>query len=164
MDAISCRAKLLYLKKGRVGLLKKMKSSIVSQLVVLGREISALSKGYLQQTEWKCSEWLLDFMTLWASYQPSSFNWRLYYNMYESNLWDAERSSHVKTRWFELIVELDAVDSIGIPRCITSEWETRAKGVNTRVLCDALNSAYRAVVYLITSPQEEHAAYQHRWP
>ena len=54
--------------------------------------------------------------------------------MYESNLWDAERSSHVKRRWFELIVELDAVDSIRFPRYITSEWETRAKGVNTRVL------------------------------
>ena len=63
--------------------------------------------------------------------------------------WDAELDSELKTRWMKLISELGQVNLIQIPRCITSEPDTKELVYELEAFGDASSSAYAAVVYLV---------------
>ena len=63
--------------------------------------------------------------------------------------WDAELDSELKTRWIKLISELGQVNVIQIPRCVTSEPDTKELVYELGTFGDASCSAYAAVVYLV---------------
>ena len=63
--------------------------------------------------------------------------------------WDAELDSELKTRWMRLISELGQVNVIQIPRCVTSEPDTKELVYELEAFGDASSSAYAAVVYLV---------------
>jgi len=63
--------------------------------------------------------------------------------------WDAELDSELITRWMKLISELGQVNVIQIPRCVTSEPDTKELVYEMEAFGDALSSAYAAVVYLV---------------
>ena len=63
--------------------------------------------------------------------------------------WDAELDSELKTRWMKLISGLGQVNVIQIPRCITSEPDTKELVYELEFSGDASSSAYAAVVYLV---------------
>ena len=63
--------------------------------------------------------------------------------------WDAKRDSELTTRWMKLISELGQVNVIQIPRCVTSEPDTKEFVYELEAFGDASSSAYAAVVYLV---------------
>ena len=63
------------------------------------------------------------------------------------NHWDAELE--LKTRWMKLISELGQVNAIQIPRCVTSEPDTKKLVYELEAFGDASSSAYAAVIYLV---------------
>ena len=62
---------------------------------------------------------------------------------------DAEVDSELKTRWMKLISELGQVNVIQIPRCVSSEPDTKELVYELEDFGDASSSAYAAVVYLV---------------
>ena len=62
--------------------------------------------------------------------------------------WDAKLDSELTTRWMKLISELGQVNVIQIPRCVTSEPDTKEFVYELEAFGDASSSAYAAVVYL----------------
>ena len=67
--------------------------------------------------------------------------------------WDTELDSQLKARWCKLITELETVNSIRIPRCITAKMGDEGQTHELEGFNDAWNSAYGAVVYLVTKSQ-----------
>ena len=63
--------------------------------------------------------------------------------------WDAELDSELKARWMRLISELEQVNVIQIPRCVTSEHGTEELAFELEGFGDASTSAYAAVIYLV---------------
>ena len=63
--------------------------------------------------------------------------------------WDAKLDSELTTRWMKLISELGQVNVIQIPRCVTSEPDTKEFVYELEAFGDASSSAYAAVVYLV---------------
>ena len=61
--------------------------------------------------------------------------------------WDAELE--LKTRWMKLILELGQVNAIQIPRCVTSEPDTKKLVYELDAFGDASSSACAAVIYLV---------------
>ena len=61
--------------------------------------------------------------------------------------WDAELE--LKTRWMKLISELGQVNAIQIPRCVTSEPDTKKLVYELEAFSEASSSAYAAVSYLV---------------
>ena len=61
--------------------------------------------------------------------------------------WDAELE--LKTRWMKLIPELGQVNAIQIPRCVTSEPDTKKLVYELEAFGDASSSAYAAVIYSV---------------
>ena len=67
--------------------------------------------------------------------------------------WDAEVNSELKTRWQWLLLELEQVNIIRIPRCLSSEPHAKELTYELEGFGDALTSAYAAVVYLVVKSQ-----------
>lgn len=63
------------------------------------------------------------------------------------NHWDAELE--LKTRWMKLISELGQMNAIQLPRCVTSEPDTKKLVYELEAFGDASSSAYAAVIYLV---------------
>ncbi|XP_029200626.2 uncharacterized protein LOC114965206 [Acropora millepora] len=63
--------------------------------------------------------------------------------------WDAKLDSELTTRWMKLILELGQVNVIQIPRCVTSEPDTKEFVYELEAFRDASSSAYAAVIYLV---------------
>ena len=63
--------------------------------------------------------------------------------------WDAKLDSELTTRWMKLISELGQVNVIQIPRCVTSEPDTKEFVYELEAFGDASSSAYAAVIYLV---------------
>ena len=63
--------------------------------------------------------------------------------------WDAELDSELKARWMKLISELEQVNVIQIPRCVTSEPDTKELAFELEGFGDASTSAYAAVINLV---------------
>lgn len=63
--------------------------------------------------------------------------------------WDAELDSELKTQWMKLISGLGQMNVIQIPRCVTSEPETKEVVYELEAFGDASSLAYAAVVYLV---------------
>ena len=61
--------------------------------------------------------------------------------------WDAELE--LKTRWMKLISELGQVNAIQIPRCVTSEPDTKKLVYELEAFSEASSSAYAAFIYLV---------------
>ena len=63
--------------------------------------------------------------------------------------WDAELNSELKTRWQRLLLELEQVNIIRIPRCVSSEPHAKELTYELEGFGDASTSAYAEVVYLV---------------
>ena len=63
--------------------------------------------------------------------------------------WDAKLDSELTTRWMKLISELGQVNVTQIPRCVSSEPDTKEFVYELEAFGDASSSAYAAVVYLV---------------
>ena len=63
--------------------------------------------------------------------------------------WDADLNSELKTRWQRLISELEQVNTIRIPRCVSSAPDTKELTYELAGFGDASTSAYAAVIYLV---------------
>ena len=173
------REKITYLNKGTAILLKKMKLSIESQSVALERETPVPSRRYLVQTGTIDDEFLFKFQTHVESARglsPTKRNvLRVTAGFYDPMglispiivqlkillqdickaryRWDTELDSQLKERWCKLITELEMVNSIRIPRCITAKMGDEGQTHELEGFGDASNSEYGAVVYLVTKSQ-----------
>ena len=67
--------------------------------------------------------------------------------------WDTELDSELKIQLMKLISELEEVNVIRIPRCVTSEANTKEFVYELEGFSDASSSAYAAVMYLVIKSQ-----------
>ena len=63
--------------------------------------------------------------------------------------WDVELGSELKARWMKFISELEQVNVIQIPRCVTSEPDNEELAFELEGFGDTSTSAYAAVIYLV---------------
>ena len=73
--------------------------------------------------------------------------------------WDAELNSELKTRWQRLLLELEQVNIIRIPRCVSPEHHAKELTYELEGFGDASTSAYAAVVYLVVKSQTGNSCY-----
>ena len=111
-------------------------------------QIHAESVQGLIPTKWNVLRVIASFYDPMGSISPIIVQMKiLLQDICKANYhWDAELDSELKTRWMKLISELGQVNVIQIPRCVTSEPDTKELVYELQTFGDASSSAS---VYLL---------------